>query len=120
VHPVGKTNAPDGGKDILADEEYHTLTGMEQRKWLWQCKHSKRSLSRKDVSEIGDLLEENNASAYGLFCSNALTPDLVERLEQKKNGKAHILYYGITEFTTLLSQHPNLLIKYKLIGGDSV
>jgi hypothetical protein len=52
VHPVGKSNASDGGKDILASEEYRTITGIETRKWIWQCKHSKKSLNRKDVSEI--------------------------------------------------------------------
>jgi hypothetical protein len=120
VHPVGKTNAPDGGKDILADEEYQTLTGTEHRKWLWQCKHSKNSLSRKDVSEIGELMEENKASAYGLFCSNTLTPDLIDRLEHKKDRNIHIVYYGKVELTTLLSQHPDIIAKYKLIGGDGI
>ncbi len=118
VHPVGKTNAADGGKDILATEEYKTLIGTEQRKWVWQCKHSKKSLNRKDVSEINDILEENDASAYGLFCTNSLTPDLINRLELKKSSKTIIAYYGLTELKTLLSQHPDIISKYKLLGGS--
>lgn len=117
VHPVGKSNASDGGKDILASEEYRTITGIETRKWIWQCKHSKKSLNRKDVSEINDLLQENNASAYGLLCSSSLTPDLINRLELKKSAEVRIVYYGTTELNTLLSQHPDLLAKYKLLGG---
>ena len=117
VHPVGKSNAADGGKDILASEEYRTLTGIETRKWIWQCKHSKKSLNRKDVSEISDLLHENKASAYGLFCSSSLTPDLINRLEMKKSAEVRIVYYGTTELNTLLSQYPELIAKYKLLGG---
>ena len=117
VHPVGKSNASDGGKDILATEEYRTITGIETRKWIWQCKHSKKSLNRKDVSEIGDLLNENEATAYGLLCSNALTPDLINRLELKNSPEVRIVYYGTTELNTLLSQYPDLLAKYKLLGG---
>ncbi len=117
VHPVGKSNASDGGKDILASEEYRTITGIENRKWIWQCKHSKKSLNRKDVSEISDLLQENNASAYGLLCSSSLTPDLINRLELKKSAEVRIAYYGTTELNTLLSQYPDLLAKYKLLGG---
>ena len=120
IHKVGETNAPDGGKDIIADEEYKTMMGTETRKWLWQCKHSKKSLSRKDISEIGDLLQENKAQAYGLFCSNLLTPDAINRLELKKDGKFTIAYYGTTELTTLLTKYPELLAEYKLVGGSVV
>jgi Restriction endonuclease. len=120
IHQVGKTNSPDGGKDIIADEEYKTMVGTETRKWLWQCKHSKKSLNRKDISEIGDLLQENNAQAYGLFCSNSITPDAINRLELKKDGKCKIAYYGITELTTMLTKYPDLLAKYKLVGGGTV
>jgi hypothetical protein len=84
VHPVGKTNATDGGKDIIATETYNSLIRTEYRKWIWQCKHSKTSLSPKDITGIQDILEENQAQGYGLFCSNHLTPKTVERLEKKK------------------------------------
>lgn len=80
----------------------------------------KKSLSRKDISEIGDLLQENRAQAYGLFCSNSLTPDTINRLELKKDGKSTIAYYGTTELTTLITKYPQLLAKYKLIGGEAV
>gem|GEM_PF-3314768 len=119
VHPVGKATVADGGKDIIAYEEYKTLTGTERRKWIWQCKHSKKSLNRKDVSEISDLLAENKATAYGLFCSNSLTPDLINRLELKNDGQIKIIYYGASELTTVLWQYTSLLSKYKLIGGDT-
>ena len=118
VRKVGKTNASDGGKDIICYEEYRTILGTEKRKWIWQCKHSKKSLDRKDISEIGDLLEENEAKAYGLFCSNDLTPMAIERLENKKKT-AYINYYAKIEITLLLSKYPDLIVKYKLVGRKS-
>jgi hypothetical protein len=118
VHPVGKTNAPDGGKDLIATEYIDTLTGQETRKWIWQCKHSKKSLDRKDVSEIEDLLKENNAQGYGLFCSNSISPSAVDRLERKKQllGSNKLVYYGCRELETLLGTDINLISKYKLWG----
>ncbi len=81
------------------------------------AKHSKKSLERKDISEIDDLLSENNATHYGLFCSNDLTPDTVDRLNTK-NSKTNgsIKFYGKRELETLLNQFPKLIQIYKLLG----
>lgn len=58
-------------------------------------------LNRKDVS--------------WLFCSNFLTPDLINKLESK-NTK--IVYYGKVKMDALLLQYPDLVAKYKLLGCD--
>lgn len=120
VHIVGKTNSADGGKDLLATEQYATLLGNEKRKWIWQCKHSKKSLNRKDISEIDELLRENNAQAYGLFCSNDLTPGLITRLEMKEGQNTRIKYFGRIELQAFLSQHPDLISKYNLWDKNSL
>lgn len=116
VRRVGETNAPDGGRDILADKKNETLSGVEWRKWIFQCKHSKKSLGRKDISEIVDLVQENNAQGYGLFCSNSLTSPAIDRLEHKK-GKldGNVEYYGKSEMTFLIDNYPDLAIKYRLV-----
>ena len=118
VKRIGATNAPDGGKDVLAYEEYKTLFNTERRKWIFQCKHSKKSLDRKEISEIDDLMEENNAQCYGLFCSNIITPDTVNRLENKKarlKGFQVIQYYGKTEISVMVEKYPDLVNKYNLL-----
>ena len=119
VHSVGKTNAPDGGKDLIANEHISTLTGSETRKWIWQCKHSKKSLDRKEIAEISELLTENNAHGYGLFCSNFITPDTLNRLEAKKLsiGSNKITYYAHRELQSLLASHQDIAYKYKLLAG---
>lgn len=116
IHPVGKTNAADGGKDIIVTEIVKGLFGDEKRKWIFQCKNSKTSLGRKDVSEIEDLLKENGADKYGLFCSSDLTPSAVDRLIRKRLTIGEkIEFWGKIEMQSLLMQFPKLLSKYKLL-----
>lgn len=116
VKRVGKTNAPDGGMDILAEEEFRGLQKSVRIKWIFQCKHSPKSLNRQEISEIGDLMEEHKAKGYGLFCSNNLTPAAVNRLESKKeNLDGNVQYYGNAEMTVLLGKYPQLATKYRLV-----
>jgi hypothetical protein len=116
VHPVGKTNAPDGGRDIFAEEQVQSLFGLEKRLWIFQCKHSKQSINRKDVSEINELLEENQADKYGLFCSNYLTSDAIDRIRDKNNKYGDIIrYWGKNELEIELAKYPNLIYKYNLL-----
>lgn len=116
VKQVGKTNAPDGGRDILAEEEFRGLQNSVRIKWIFQCKHSVKSLNRQEIAEIGDLMEEHKAKGYGLFCSNNLTPAAVNRLESKKeNLDGNVQYYGNAEMTVLLEKYPELATKYRLL-----
>ena len=115
VKLMGKTNAPDGGIDIMANKENNKLFKTERCKWIFQCKHSKKSLDRKEIYEIGDLIEEHNAQGYGLFCSNNLTPLVIARLENKKERLGgNVVYYSKAEMTVLIEKHPNLAVKYRL------
>lgn len=47
VHLRSKTNTPNGGVDITADEEYQAMLGHEKRIWIFQCKHAKVSDRKK-------------------------------------------------------------------------
>ena len=117
VKRVGKTNAPDGGVDIIAYKEQQTLVSIERQKFIVQCKHSKKSLDRKDVAEISDLMTEHDAQSYILFCSNSFTPQAVSRLEHKKTrGNINIDYFGEAEISFEIEKHPDLITKYKLLN----
>ena len=116
VKRVGKTNAPDGGMDILAEEEFRGLQKNVRIKWIFQCKHSPKSLNRQEISEIGDLMEEHKAKGYGLFCSNNLTPAAVNRLESKKEKtNGNVQYYGNAEMSAMIRNYPQLATKYRLV-----
>lgn len=121
VHPIGKTNAADGGRDMLAYEIIKGVFGDEKRLWVFQCKHSKKSLDRKDVAEIGDLLEENNAQRYGLFCSNDLSSSAINRI-QDKNRRLNgcIRYWGKIEMQSLINNFPNIVSQYAFLSKKTI
>ena len=109
----GKSRAPDGGVDIIAEEEYMTLVGTEKRKWIFQCKHMKAQIGRKDLSEVRDLLREFSADCYGLFYSGDLTPSTLDRIENIcKNDGIKIKYWDRNRIEAQLEIFPQISIKY--------
>ena len=118
IHPIGNSNASDGGKDLIAEEIIKGLAGIEKRVYVIQCKHRKTtSLSRESVQEIDILLRENNAEKYLLICSNDLTPQTIDRLEKQNERRTNkVVYWGKIEFAARLRKFPDLISKYKLFG----
>lgn len=118
VKQIGKTNAPDGGIDIIATETIPSLLkGIEQRKWLFQCKRSKKTLDRKEIQDIAQLLKEKSAERYGLFCSNSISPNAIARLmESNKETSGKIQWFSKPDLERLLkTSFPQLILKYKLM-----
>jgi hypothetical protein len=121
VHPIGKTMAADGGKDILAEYVLKGPAGTEILKYIVQCKHSKTSLSRDKITEIPELLRENNANKYLLICSNDIAPQAIDRLVKLNERFTNsIAYWGKVEFSTQLFNYPRLIHQYKLLPDGSV
>lgn len=118
VSSNGHLNAGDGGIDLFAEQVVKDiLDGDERRKWIWQCKHSKTPIDRKDISEISDLLSERNASAYGLITTCRFTPDAIRRLQDyRERKKIRLRYYAASELRVELENMPELIKKYKLYG----
>lgn len=109
----GKPRAPDGGIDITADEEYETLIGTEKRKWIFQCKHMRGQIDRKDLSEVRDLLREFHADGYGLFYSGYFTPSTLDRMENiSQNDKIKIRAWDFNALEILLTKFPKVSMKY--------
>lgn len=113
IHVRGKSHAADGGVDITAEEEYQTLIGSEKRIWIFQCKHTKQQVSRKDISEVRDLLREFNANCYGLFYSGFFTPATLDRIKQISETD-HIIIKGWdhNDLELELAKYPSLSAKY--------
>ena len=109
----GRTRAPDGGVDIIADEEFSTLIGTEKRRWIFQCKHMKEQVNRKDLSEVEDLLQEFHANCYGLFYSGYFTPNTLDRIETiQRNKKFKIQGWDFNGLEILLTKFPEISLKY--------
>ncbi|MCI8503424.1 MAG: restriction endonuclease [Dorea sp.] len=104
----GNTRAPDGGVDLEADMKVETILGEQKQHWIFQCKHTKAQIDRKDISEIPDLLEEFQASGYGLFYSGMLSPQTLDRIKKKKS----VIYWAKGELEILLRKYKKTAIRY--------
>jgi len=104
----GNTRASDGGVDLEADMIVKTILEEQKQHWIFQCKHTKAQIDRKDISEIPDLLKEFNASGYGLFYSGMLSPQTIDRIKKNESIK----YWAKGELEILLRKYKNTAIRY--------
>lgn len=104
----GNTNSSDGGVDIECDEEVKRIFGVKTKHWIFQCKHTKKQMDRKDVAEISCLLREFNAEGYGLFYSGTFTPQTIDRLKMMSDDKCDIYYWDKFMIARTISKNTNL------------
>ncbi len=107
VKQRGHTNASDGGVDIEADLFIQTVLEKRIEHWIFQCKHTKSQVSRKDLGEVHDLLREFDAIRYGIFYSGTFTPQTIDRL---KGLKAK--HWGQADLDSLLRKYKNIAVRY--------
>lgn len=113
IHLQGKTNTPDGGIDITAEEEFQTKVGHEKRIWIFQCKHTKHQISRKDISEVPYLLKEFHADCYGLFYSGIFSPTTLNRIScVSEECRNPIKYWDSNDLELLLEKYPRIYARY--------
>lgn len=114
VKNYGKANAADGGRDIEAYEIYDTITGPEKKKWLFQCKHLNRSLNKKDLLGVRDLIEQYKVDAFGILCTNDFTPEAIDYLNSYNEKRISIIFWSGEDIERKLEQCPELVTKYGL------
>lgn len=114
VKNYGKANAADGGRDIEAYEIYDTITGPEKKKWLFQCKHLNRSLNKKDLLGIRDLIEQYKVDAFGILCTNDFTSEAIDYLNSYNEKRISIIFWSGEDIERKLEQCPELITKYGL------
>lgn len=113
VHLRGSTHTPDGGIDITADDECQTTLGREKRIWIFQCKHTKHQIDRKDISEVPHLLKEFRADCYGLFYSRILSPATLDRINCiSEECKSPIKYWDSNDLEIYLKRYPQIYARY--------
>lgn len=108
----GQVNAPDKGVDIEADEQYKTLFGYETKHWIFQCKHMRKQVDRRDIPEILFLLKEFKAQNYGIFYTNLFTPNTIDRFKSLENDGTKVQLFDINFITALLNTHFDISEKY--------
>ncbi len=114
VKNYGKANAADGGRDIEAYEIYDTIAGLEKKKWLFQCKHLNRSLNKKDLLGIRDLIEQYNVDAFGVLCTKSFTPEAIDYLNSYNEKRISIIFWSGEDIERKLDHYPELITKYGL------
>lgn len=100
----GNTNASDGGVDIECEEQVKEIFQTYTNRWIFQCKHMKAQIDRKDISEIPDLLNEFKAQGYGIFYTGTFTPQTIDRLKEKTCKNDKIKYWDGFEIKRMISQ----------------
>lgn len=111
VYKRGKLNATDGEVDIEAVEVTKgKISGEEEKKWIFQCKKTKKSINRKDFNEIPFLLDTFKADRYGLFYSGILQPSALDRC--RSFDKNTIWIFDENVIKQKLKEHKNIAHKY--------
>ncbi len=117
-HLMGNTRSSDGGVDIVAYKDVEDKEGEKHKeKWLIQCKHYKSGIpiKRADISEIPDLLTENNAKKYMLLSTKQLSAQVCKRIDTVNEGQNGIIeFYSGTELKILVTGFPDIVKRFEL------
>lgn len=95
---------PDGGRDLIIEEERIGLGGSSHVKWLVSCKHyahSGRSVGVGDEQNILDRVGSNSCSGFIGFYSTLASAGLANQLEGLK-GRIEIQRFDYEKIETLL------------------
>lgn len=109
VRVVGKTNNPDGGRDILIinrrQEGSRELT-------ICQCKAYSRSVNKSHVADIRDTLDFHNANGFLLAVASEITTPLIDHL-MSLSQRYHVKWWTGREIFKILRQYPMLIDRYR-------
>lgn len=109
---MGKSNNSDGGRDILI---YKTMYKDEQRMEylvIGQCKAYEKSVNKKDVTDIRDMLDDNGARGFFLAVSSQATVPLIDVL-RKIGEKYEVDWWTEREIFQRLRRNSYLVERYK-------
>lgn len=91
VRPVGGSNEPDGGRDFICDwvvpDPPSDVNGggevapARRLRVIVQCKSSRRSIGKRDVPDVYDVVRQYRADGYLLVAFPRITVPLLDKLE---------------------------------------
>jgi hypothetical protein len=114
IRKMGRSRSRDGGRDIVV---WTKPAGFREapRKYIFQCKliTSKKSLGKRDVRDIGDMLEQYEAQGFGLMTSAVIDTTLFDAVDticaRRQIAQKHFSGFEIERF---LNQRPDLRETY--------
>ncbi|MFF8764775.1 restriction endonuclease [Nocardiopsis dassonvillei] len=89
VRSVGSTNEPDGGRDLIAEwllpeQDFSCLEEgdplLKNRNVIIQCKAYKKSVGKRDIPGVRDMLEFHDSDGYMLISSGQIATSATDHL----------------------------------------
>ena len=105
----GKLNSRDNGVDIEAIEVIRGINAQEEKKWIFQCKRTKR-LNKQELQDVPLLLKEFQADRYGLFYAGIFNPSVIDRC--KYFDKNSVWLFDENWIKQKLKENINITDKY--------
>ena len=103
-------------RDISAVEKYVTLTGIERRKWIVQCKHySSRKVNKNDMPNIMNVLSAHDSDGIFIITSNEISPGIKQTLQSFNGDKKHpykATWWEKSDLVNHLEKHKDIIKKY--------
>ena len=114
VRLVGKTNNPDGGRDVLIFKMKYDNTKEVSKEYLviGQCKAYMNSVNKSHVLDIRDMLDNYNAKGFVLAVASNLTVPLLDYL-MKLEENYEIEWWTEREIFAKLRRNYYLVERYK-------
>lgn len=108
VRLVGKTNNPDGGRDIIILRK----EGESRKLTICQCKAYQNSVNKSHVTDIRDTLEYYEATGFLLAVTSEITAPLIDHLTSLEK-KYDVDWWTRRELFKIMRQYPSLVDKYQ-------
>lgn len=108
VRLVGKTNNPDGGRDIIIRKNQ----GEARMLTICQCKAYQGSVNKTHVTDIRDMLDYYEASGFLLAVTSDVTAPLIDYL-MSLSKKYKVDWWTKREIFKTLRQYPSLVDAYQ-------
>jgi tRNA-dihydrouridine synthase len=126
---MAHTNERDGGVDLVADWKVpkDPLIAIADKEDPYQiiqvvvqCKAYKNGVSKNDVQDIRDTVENRNYDGYFLAVSSYIKNSLADQLDRMRtNGKTWVDWWTQSEIEDRLKKNEELILKYKSILKSS-
>jgi hypothetical protein len=112
VRLLGKSNCPDGGRDVLIWKTVRTgENSFGSKLIIGQCKAYNRSVNKRDVTDIRDTIENYDAAGFHLFVSSSVTASLIDNLIKLKE-RYESDWWTEREIFKRLRQHTDISERY--------
>lgn len=118
VRKVAHTNEADGGKDLLITKiqlQFDKINMLKAKEIevIVQCKAHANGVSKNDVTDIRDIVEDFNYDGYFLAVSSYTKRSLTDHLERLRlKNNFYVDWWTEDEIFQRLTNHKDLIMKY--------